>query len=107
MFDIKWIRENPEAFDAGLARRGVGPTSQDVLKLDQARRDHVQKLQEAQTRRNAASKDIGKAKASGDETAAQALIDEVAELKSFIQNGESEERRLTDELDGFLSSLPN
>ncbi|MEM8686026.1 MAG: serine--tRNA ligase [Pseudomonadota bacterium] len=107
MFDIKWIRENPDAFDAGLARRGLGPTSADVLKLDQARRDHVQKLQEAQTRRNAASKDIGKAKASGDETAAQALIDEVAELKSFIQNGESEERRLTDELEGFLSALPN
>ena len=107
MFDIKWIRENPEAFDAGLARRGVGPTSAEVLKLDQARRDHVQKLQEAQSRRNAASKDIGKAKASGDDAAAQALIDEVAELKSFIQNGESEERRLTDELEGFLSALPN
>ncbi len=107
MYDIKWIRENPEAFDAGLARRGLGPTSGEVLKLDQARRDHVQKLQEAQTRRNAASKDIGKAKASGDDAAAQALIDEVAELKSFIQSGESEERRLTDELEAFLSALPN
>ena len=107
MFDIKWIRENPEAFDAGLARRDLAPASGEVLKLDQARRDHVQKLQEAQSRRNAASKDIGKAKATGDEAGAQALIDEVAELKSFIQTGESEERRLTDELEGFLSALPN
>ncbi|MCP5081702.1 MAG: serine--tRNA ligase [Alphaproteobacteria bacterium] len=107
MFDIRWIRDNPDAFDAGLARRGLGATSGEVLKLDHARRDHVQKLQEAQTRRNAASKDIGKAKASGDDAGAQVLIDEVAELKSFIQNGETEERRLTDELEACLSALPN
>lgn len=107
MFDIRWIRDNPEAFDAGLARRGHDASAAAVLALDQARRNHVQKLQEAQTRRNAASKEIGKAKGSGDEAAAQALMDEVAELKNFVQTGETEERRLTEELDAFLSALPN
>ncbi len=107
MFDIKWIRDNPDAFDAGLARRGLTGVSSEVLQLDQARRDHVQKLQDAQSRRNAASKDIGKAKASGDEAAAQALIDEVAELKSFIQSGETQERELTEGLENYLSALPN
>ncbi len=107
MFDIKWIRENPAAFDAGLAKRGKAPAADEAIRLDQARRDHIQKLQDAQSRRNAASKDIGKAKASGDETAAQALIDEVAEIKAFIQSGETEERRLTAELEDFLAAIDN
>lgn len=64
MFDIKWIRENAEAFDAGLRRRGHTPLSASLLELDEARRKHVTALQETQARRNAASKEIGKAKAA-------------------------------------------
>ncbi len=63
MFDIKWIRDNPAAFDAGLAKRGLEPLSAELIALDEARRANVGKLQEAQARRNAASKEIGKAKA--------------------------------------------
>ena len=79
----------------------------EVLRLDEERRSHIVKLQEAQTRRNDASKQIGAAKAGGDEAVAQALIDEVAELKSFIQNGEDTERKLTGDLDRLLEALPN
>ena len=107
MFDLKWIRENPDVFDEAMAKRGLPPQSSRVLELDQARRDHIAKLQDAQNRRNEASKQIGAAKASGDEALAQKLIDEVAELKAFVQSGEDTERSLTDELDGFLAGLPN
>lgn len=107
MFDVKWIRDNPEAFDAGLAKRALAPASQDVLKIDDERRKHVTALQDAQSRRNAASKEIGKAKASGDDDAAQKLIDEVAELKAFIQDGEETERKLNEELSKLLSGIPN
>ena len=107
MFDLKWIRDNPETFDAGMAKRGLAPVSSEIIEMDRRRRDHVSKLQEAQTRRNDASKQIGAAKAGGDDAKAQELIDEVAEIKSFIQSGEDEERRLSDELDAMLSGLPN
>jgi len=107
MFDIKWIRENPEAFDAGLAKRKLEPQSQEVLALDAKRREHVAKLQDAQNRRNAASKEIGAAKAHGDEDKAQALMAEVAELKSFVQSGEDEERKIDEALKDLLSGIPN
>ena len=107
MFDLKWIRENSKAFDKGLARRGLDPLSPDILKIDQERRDHLQALQEAQSKRNAASKEIGKAKASGDEAGAQAAIDEVAKLKSFIQSGEEVEREIEARLKDLLSGIPN
>ncbi|MHA1164636.1 MAG: serine--tRNA ligase, partial [Alphaproteobacteria bacterium] len=67
MYDLKWIRENPEDFDAALAKRGLDAQSAAILKIDEERRALVQKLQDAQAKRNAASKEIGKAKASGDE----------------------------------------
>ena len=107
MFDVKWIRENPEAFDNGLAKRKLDPMSSEIVKLDEARRAHIAKLQDAQSRRNEASKLIGAAKASGDDTKAQSLIDEVAEIKSFIQSGEDVERELSEALDTLLASLPN
>ncbi len=107
MFDIKWIRENCEAFDEALGRRGVTPSGARLIALDEARRSHLAKLQEAQERRNGASKEIGKAKASGDEERAKQLIDEIAQLKSFIQTGEEEERQLTAALNDALSELPN
>ncbi len=107
MFDIKWIRENASAFDAGLALRGLEPMAAKVLEKDTARRDHVARLQDAQNRRNAASREIGAAKASGDEEKAQQLITEIADLKSFVQSGEDVERRLNQELTDLLSGIPN
>ncbi|WP_310620394.1 serine--tRNA ligase [Flexibacterium corallicola] len=107
MLDIRWIRDNQESFDKALAKRGVEPHAAALVKLDDARRSHVTKLQEAQQRRNSASKEIGKAKASGDEDGAQALMKEVAEIKAFIQNGEEEERRLSAALEEALCVIPN
>ena len=107
MFDIKWIRENPEAFDAGLKKRGLSPQSADLIALDEARRAHVTKLQEAQARRNAASKEIGKAKAAKDDAKAAELMAEVAALKDQLAAGEGEERALDAKLRDALSVIPN
>uniref|UniRef100_UPI003BA9D1F9 serine--tRNA ligase n=1 Tax=Stappia sp. TaxID=1870903 RepID=UPI003BA9D1F9 len=107
MFDIKWIRDNSAAFDHAMARRGLAPQAEGLIAIDDRRRALVGELQYAQERRNAASKEIGKAKASGDEAAAQAVIDEVAKLKSQIQEGEEAERRIDAELQDALSRLPN
>ena len=107
MFDIKWIRDNAAAFDAGLKKRGLKPLSEKVIELDEARRRHLTKLQEAQSRRNAASKEIGKAKAAKDEAAAAKLMGEVAELKEVIQQGEEEERQIDAALRSELSIIPN
>lgn len=107
MFDIKWIRDNAAAFDAGLANRGLAAQSASLIKIDEERRANLVKLQEAQARRNAASKDIGKAKASKDEAAASKLMAEVAELKDVIAKGEEEERRLDGVLTDALAVIPN
>jgi seryl-tRNA synthetase len=107
MFDIKWIRENAEAFDKALVTRGAEASSARLIALDDERVAHVQKLQEAQQRRNSASKEIGKAKGSGDEEKAQALMAEVAELKSFVQTGEAKGKELQEVLNEALSALPN
>ena len=107
MYDLKWIRENSELFDAALAKRGVEAQAANILKIDEERRALISKLQDAQTTRNTASKEIGKAKASGDEAAAQKLMDEVAEAKKIIQSGEEEERRIDATLREALSTLPN
>ncbi len=107
MFDIRWIRENADAFDAGLALRGAEPHAARLLELDEARRAHLQKLQDAQSRRNSASKEIGQAMGAGDTEKAEALKAEVGDLKTIIQSGEDEERRIDEELNAILSSLPN
>ena len=107
MLDIKWIRENPEALDAALNKRGASAVSSDVLALDEARRQHIAKVQEAQERRNAASKEIGKAMGEKDMATADRLKAEVAELKTFLTEAEEEERRLDKALNDVLSSLPN
>lgn len=107
MLDIKWIRENPEALDAALNKRGASAVSSDVLALDEARRQHIAKVQEAQERRNAASKEIGKAMAEKDMATAERIKAEVAELKTFLTEAEEEERRLDKELNDVLSGLPN
>ncbi len=107
MFDIKWIRENPESFDEAMKLRGLEPQAESLIALDEKRRLHVVKLQEAQEERNRASKEIGKAKASGDEAAAQKAIAEVAKLKSFLQSGEEESKALSGAVIDALSVLPN
>ncbi len=107
MFDIKWIRDNAEAFDASLKRRGLEPLSAKLIEMDEARRRHQTKLQDAQSRRNAASKEIGKAKASKDEAKAAALMREVADLKETIQAGEAEERDIVAALERELAVIPN
>ena len=103
MHDIRSIRENPEAFDKGLSRRGLKPQAAEILSLDQKRREEVQKLQDAQARRNAASKEIGEALAKKDAPRAEKLKGEVQALKSAIQAGEEEERRLGGLLTDMLS----
>jgi len=107
MHDVKWIRDNPAAFDAGMAKRGVAPQAADILTLDDARRALIQDLQALQARRNDASKTIGKAKGQGDEAQAQTLIAEVAALKSDIQAGEDRQRQLEARIESALAGLPN
>lgn len=107
MHDIKWIRENPEAFDAALQKRGVAPQSAQLIALDEQRRLHISKVQEAQERRNAVSKEIGMAMASKDMETAEKLKSEVGELKNFLSEAEEEERRLKQDLTTALSVLPN
>ena len=86
MHDIRLIRETPEAFDAGLARRGLEPMSGPVLALDARRRGAQTELQELQTKRNEASKAIGAAKGRGDDASAQ--MAEVAALKETMSEVE-------------------
>ena len=107
MHDIKWIRENPAAFDRGLARRDLAPAADRLLAIDERRRALIQKLEAAQARRNAASKEIGQAKAKKDETTAQALMAEVTDLKAAIPAMESEEKAVSGELDEALAEIPN
>ena len=107
MFDMKWIRENPEVFDKGLASRGLSPLSAKLMEMDEERRQHLTKLQDAQSRRNVASKEIGKVKANKDEETAQKLLSEVADLKQFIQDGEQTERDLNAALETELAAIPN
>ncbi len=107
MHDIKAIRENPEAFDRALARRGLQPLAAQLIALDADKRDHVQKLQEAQSRRNALSKEVGDAMKAGDKARAETLKAEVASLKDFIGSGEETERKLNADLTGALSVIPN
>jgi seryl-tRNA synthetase len=107
MLDIRWIRDNPQALDRALLDRGAEPAAADLIALDEERRGAVQRLQEAQTRRNAASKEIGQAKAQKDEARAQALMAEVAGLKDAIRTGEEEERRLDAALQDALARIPN
>jgi len=105
--DIKAIRDNPHAFDAALARRRLPPASAALLELDEARRANLTALQEAQARRNAASKDIGKAKAAKDDARANELMAEVAKLKDLLSAGEEAERKIDADLEAALAVIPN
>ena len=107
MHDIRLIREDPEGFDAGLARRGAEPSSPAVLALDAARRTLATRMQELQNRRNEASKAIGAAKARKAEDEAAALMAEVAELKQSLPALEQDEREMGDRIVQVLAALPN
>jgi seryl-tRNA synthetase len=107
MYDIKWIREHPEAFDRGLQRRGLQPLSGRLMALDEKRRAAITKFEQAQARRNSASKEIGEAKKKKDEAAAQKLMAEVNELKVTLPALEAEQKKLGDELDKELAQIPN
>ena len=112
MLDIRWIRENPQALVDALEKRpsyadAAQSTVDDILAKDEARRAHLTKLQEAQARQNAASKEIGKAMAQKDAALADRLKAEVAELKGSIQKGAAEARDLDKALDELLAVLPN
>ena len=107
MHDIKFIRENPEAFDAGLARRGVAALSAEILTLDAQRRGVATQLQEAQNRRNETSKLIGAAMGKGDAAEAERLKGEVAGLKDTLPALETDERDLNKRLADALAIVPN
>ena len=107
MHDIKAIRDNPEAFDKGLARRGLAPMSLELIGIDAERRDHLQKLQDAQARRNTVSKEVGDAMKAGDKARAEQLKAEVASLKDFIATGEETERQIDARLTTALAAIPN
>ncbi|NZD62978.1 serine--tRNA ligase [Rhizobium sp. WYCCWR 11290] len=107
MLDIKWIRENPEALDAALAKRGAEPLAQSLVALDEKRRSAVQKAQDLLSRRNLASKEIGAAMAQKNSELAEKLKAEVSDLKNLLPAIEEEDRQLTAELNDALSRIPN
>ncbi|MGO8800470.1 MAG: serine--tRNA ligase [Roseiarcus sp.] len=107
MHDIKWIRENYQAFDEGLARRALPPRAESLIGLDDRRRAAILELQKAQERRNVASKEIGAAMGRKDMAVAQALKDEVAKLKAAMPALEAAEREAGAALDTELAAIPN
>jgi seryl-tRNA synthetase len=107
MHDIKWIRDNPHLFDAGLKRRGLAPMSTALLSIDEKRRAAILKSEQAQARRNAASKEIGDAKKAKDDARAAALMAEVAELKTTMPQMELTAKAADEELARVLAAIPN
>ncbi len=107
MLDIKWIRENAEMLDAALAKRGAEPLSASLIALDERRRTNLQALQDMQSRRNAASKDIGAAMAQKNAELADKLKAEVADLKNAMPALEEDSRKIEAELNDALSRIPN
>jgi seryl-tRNA synthetase len=105
MHDIRFIRENPEAFDAALKRRKLAPMAGEILKTDSDRRALQAQIQDMQSRRNQASKEIGALKAKGGD--ADALIAEVNDIKTKMPALETEEASLAENLESRLLELPN
>ncbi len=105
MFDIKWIRDNPDAFDGGLARRGVAPLASALIALDAERRDAQTQAQDIQARRNKIAKEIGAAKAKGED--AGPLIEEVSRSKDAQADAEERARVASAKLDDALAAIPN
>ena len=107
MHDIRLIRDNPEGFDAGLAKRGDAPQSAAILAIDEERRALATDLQTKQSRRNEASKAIGKAMGQGNTDEAEALKAEVAQIKADMPGLEERERELRAKLQDALARIPN
>ena len=105
MFDIKWIRDNPEAFDAGLSKRGLTAMADQLIALDASRRAAQTALQDLQRQRNVASKAIGAAKSRGEDAAQQ--MAEVQGLKEAYQKLEQDEREQAQDLNTALATYPN
>jgi seryl-tRNA synthetase len=107
MHDIRFIRDNPDEFDRGLARRGLAPESKRLIALDETRRAMILELEKAQARRNAASKEIGEAKKSKNEEKAATLFAEVSALKETIPKFEADEKKASEALNTALAQIPN
>lgn len=107
MHDIAFIRANPSDFDAALARRGAEPVADRIVALDAKKREAATRVQQAQSRRNEASKAIGQAMGQGDKDKAEALKAEVAEIKANMPEWEEAERAAGAELQDLLATLPN
>jgi seryl-tRNA synthetase len=107
MHDIRSIRDNPDAFDRALARRGLAGEAQRLIALDEKRRAAIQAVEAAQARRNTASKEIGEAKKNKDEEKAKGLLIEVASLKESIPAMEAEEKKASEYLNMALAEIPN
>jgi seryl-tRNA synthetase len=107
MHDIRLIRDEPAAFDAAMALRGVEPQAQRLIDLDARRREATSRLQEIETERNSKSKEIGKAKAQGDEDRFNALRSEVESLKAEMERLTEEARTAEEVLNQHLAALPN
>jgi seryl-tRNA synthetase len=107
MHDIAFIRANPEAFDAAMKRRGADPAADRIVALDAKKREAQTRVQEAQSRRNEASKAIGQAMGQGDNDRAEALKAEVAEIKASMPQWEEAEHAAVAELEDLLARLPN
>jgi seryl-tRNA synthetase len=107
MHDIKSIRDNPNAFDAALKRRGLAPLSSAILAIDEKRRAAILASEQAQARRNAASKEIGEAKKARDDARAVALMEEVAKLKTTMPELEAAAKAADEGLAKELAAIPN
>jgi seryl-tRNA synthetase len=107
MHDIKWIRDNAHAFDAALKRRGLEPLSASLLAIDESRRAAIMASEQAQARRNSASKEIGEAKKAKDDARAAALMAEVTGLKTTMPELELAAKTADDELATALAAIPN
>jgi len=107
MYDIRWIRENQAAFDAGLVHRNAAPLAQALLAIDDRRRAAIQTAQASQERRNALSKEIGLAMAAKDQARADMLKAEVAALKDALAEAEKQEKAAIADLDQQLAAIPN
>ena len=107
MHDIKSIRDNPQAFDAALKRRGLAPLSPSLLAIDEKRRAAIMASEQAQARRNSASKEIGDAKKAKDDARAAKLMAEVAELKTTMPQLEAATKAADEELATALAAIPN
>jgi seryl-tRNA synthetase len=107
MHDIKAIRDNPEAFDAALKRRGLAPLAASLMAIDEQRRTAILASEQAQARRNAASKEIGEAKKTKDNVRADALMAEVTELKTTMPAMEAAVKAAEEKLKTALAGIPN